>query len=135
MSNTAKVPRAARPTQLSYLTACRLIWRACPFVRVRRCRTLPWADIFRAQTGPQGLTLMAENDWADSCGRFRLRIYDGTGSGTITQYFNPKTLARDFAFEDDERLKAKGYIKASKGNLTVETYWYKGGITHEKKQT
>ncbi len=98
-----KVPLAARPTRLAYLTACRLIWRACPFVRVRRCQTLPGTDIFRAQTGPQGPVLMAENDWADGCGRFRLRIYDGTGSGMITQYFEPKTLARDFAFEDDRK--------------------------------
>ena len=64
---------------------------------------LPGVDIYIGRTGPEGLILICENDWADGCGRIKLTIKDGTGSGTITQYFRPDTLARDFELEARRR--------------------------------
>lgn len=89
---------------LSYKTAQKLMRRACPHMKAQKSEgLLPGVDIYIGRTGPEGLILICENDWADGCGRIKLTIKDGTGSGTITQYFRPDTLARDFEMEARRR--------------------------------
>ena len=57
---------------------------------------LPGVEIYGGKTGPEGLILLCENDWADGCGKIKLTIHDGAGGQTITQYYDPDTLFRDF---------------------------------------
>lgn len=86
--------------RLARKTAQVLMRRACPRVKAQKSeKLLPGVDIYIGQTGPQGLILISENDWKDGCGRIKLTIKDGTGSGTIIQYFWPDTLTRDFNLE------------------------------------
>lgn len=85
-------------------TVRKLMKRLFPRTRLERSRWMvPGTDIYGGKTGPEGLILICENDWADGCGRIKLTIKDGTGSGTITQYFRPDTLARDFEMEARRR--------------------------------
>lgn len=85
-------------------TVRKLTKRLFPRAKLEKSRWMvPGTDIYGGKTGPEGLILICENDWADGCGRIKLTIKDGTGSGTITQYFRPDTLARDFELEARRR--------------------------------
>ena len=85
-------------------TVRKLMKRLFPRAKLEKSRWMvPGTDIYGGRTGPEGLILICENDWADGCGRIKLTIKDGTGSGTITQYFRPDTLARDFELEARRR--------------------------------
>ena len=85
-------------------TVRKLMKRLFPRAKLEKSRWMvTGTDIYGGRTGPEGLILICENDWADGCGRIKLTIKDGTGSGTITQYFRPDTLARDFEMEARRR--------------------------------
>ena len=85
-------------------TVRKLMKRLFPRAKLEKSRWMvPGTDIYGGRTGPEGLILICENDWADGCGRIKLTIKDGTGSGTITQYFRPDTLERDFEMEARRR--------------------------------
>lgn len=87
---------------LTKRTAVQLIWRIYPQLSVRQDPTPPDVAIFRASTGPEGLKIQCENDWASHNGRIKLTITEAVGGGIIIRYYHPDTLNRDFVAEQAE---------------------------------
>lgn len=86
--------------QLTRKMVRKLTRRIFPYVKMERSRWLmPDTDIYCGKTGSQGLILVCENDWQSGCGRIKFSILDATAGSSITQYFRPDTLERDFDFE------------------------------------
>ena len=89
--------------KLTKKTAYELISRISTGRNIKKDDTPPDVAIYRASTGPAGLTITCENDWFDHSGLIKLTISDGVGANTILMYFSPATLERDFVAEDAEK--------------------------------
>ena len=115
--------------KLTKKTASELIGRICPRLNINKDNTPPEVAIFRATTGPKGLEIKCENDWYNHDGRIKLTISDGGTS--ITRYYNPETLERDFAVEEAEKEKEAsearknwvGEVGREMAHKMVDRYW------------
>ena len=103
-----------RTIKLAKKTAYELISRISTGRNIKKDDTSPDATIYRASTGPAGLTITCENDWFDYNGLIKLTISDGENQ--IVQYFNPDTLEREYvaeqAYKDDlERERRVSWVQ------------------------
>lgn len=89
--------------KLTKKTALELIHRVCPRTDIKKEATQPYAAIFTACTGSDGLEIRCENDWFNHNGRIKLTIINVEGGTPIVRYYHPDTLSRDHVAEDAEK--------------------------------
>ena len=114
---------------LTKKTAYELISRISTGRNIKKDDTPPDVAIYRASTGPSGLTITCENDWFDRNGLIKLTISDG--GNQIVQYFSPNTLERDYtaeqAYKDDlERERRVSWVRRvgkEQAHKMVDRYW------------
>ena len=90
--------------------------------------------IFRASTGPAGLDIVCENDWATCNGRISLTITEKGNGRKLRMYFHPDTLNRDFLAELAEReeeerqarIKWVAKMGLEQAHKLIDQYWEEG---------
>ena len=123
-----------KTVKLTMKTAKNLIGRIDPRLKVVKDDTAPDAAIFRATTGPAGLDIVCENDWATCNGRISLTITEKGDGRKLRMYFYPDTLDRDFPaemaemaeWEEDERearIKWVAKVGKEQAHKLVDQYW------------
>ena len=100
--------------RLTKKTAYDLISQISTGRNIKKDDTAPDVTIYRASTGPAGLTITCENDWLDYNGLIKLTISDGENQ--IVHYFNSDTLEREYvaeqAYKDDlERERRVSWVR------------------------
>ena len=117
--------------KLSNRTAHVLINSVCSRLNIRKDDTAPGVAIFRASTGPAGLDIVCENDWATCNGRISLTVTEKVHGRKLRMYFHPDTLNRDVLAEmaereeDEREARIKWVAKVGKeqAHKLVDQYW------------
>lgn len=117
--------------KLTKKTAYELISRISTGRNIKKDDTPPDVAIYRASTGPSGLTITCENDWFDHNGLIKMTISDGVGGNAILMYFSPTTLERDYVAEDAEkewierarRVNWVSRVGKEQAHKLIESYW------------